>query len=261
MRNRDVTAPEYDAAWAKANNSLGIKIEQARRDMGILQEDVSKRLASYGVTVSRKSISKWETGLTVPNAHQLIALCHVLGIEDVLGYFGRPVLNREGFRKLKEYKQDLIASGRYEPDYIDSEIRYIDMPVGILPVAAGTGEYLDSDAFEMVSYPQSSIPQGADFGVRVSGDSMEPVYHDGQIVWVQRCDALRPGEVGIFVYGGEGYLKAYREQSPSEADAEAFAYGDGRVRSQPVLVSYNTQYDPILISPEEYFKIVGRVLR
>ena len=261
MRNRNVTTPEYDVAWAKANNSLGMKIEQARRDMGILQEDVSKRLASYGVTVSRKSISKWETGLTVPNAHQLIALCHVLGIEDVLGYFGKPVLNREGFRKLKEYKQDLIASGRYKPDNMGGEIRYIDMPVGILPVAAGVGEYLDSDAFEMLSYPQSAVPQDAEFGVRVSGDSMEPVYHDGQIVWVQRCDSLRAGEVGIFVYGGKGYLKEYREQRPTGADAEAFAYGDGCVRSQPLLVSYNTQYDPIPVSPEEYFKIVGRVLR
>ena len=32
----------------------------------------------------------------------------------------------------------------------------------------------------------SSVPAGAEFGIYVSGDSMEPRYHSGQIVWV-RC--------------------------------------------------------------------------
>lgn len=261
MKIRSANVPEYDVEAAKESNSLGVKIEEARQALKISQEEVSKRLSAYGVTTGLTAISKWEKGVTVPNAHQLIALCYVLGIVDVLGYFGKPALSREGFRKLREYKQDLIASGRYEPDDMDSEIRYIDMPVSLLPVAAGVGEYLDSDAFEMVSYPQSSVPQGAEFGVRVSGDSMEPVYHDGQIVWVQRCDSLRTGEVGVFVYGGKGYLKEYREQAPNVADVDAFAYGDGRVRAQAVLVSYNKQYGLIPVSPEEYFKIVGRVLR
>ena len=42
----------------------------------------------------------------------------------------------------------------------------------------------------MVSFPEKSVPKGADFGVRVSGDSMEPVYHDGQIVWVEECETV-----------------------------------------------------------------------
>ena len=71
--------------------------------------------------------------------------------------------------------------------------------------------------FEMVSFPESSIPDGAEFGVRVSGDSMEPVYHDGQIVWVQRCETLRTGEVGVMIYDGQGYIKAYAEQEPDDS--------------------------------------------
>ena len=31
----------------------------------------------------------------------------------------------------------------------------------------------------MISFPEDKVPDGADFGIRVSGDSMEPVYHDG----------------------------------------------------------------------------------
>ncbi len=111
------------------------------------------------------------------------------------------------------------------------------MPVSDLPVSAGTGAFLDEGNFEMVSFPESSIPDGAEFGVRVSGDSMEPVYHDGQIVWVQQCENTRTGEVGVMIYDGQGYIKAYAEQEPD--DPEAYLGSDGVRRMQPVMVSYN----------------------
>ena len=138
------------------------------------------------------------------------------------------------------------------------EIRYLDMPVSALPVSAGTGAFLDEGNFEMVSFPESSIPDGAEFGVRVSGDSMEPVYHDGQIVWVQQCETLRTGEVGVMIYDGQGYIKAYAEQEPD--DPEAYLGSDGVRWMQPVLVSYNKAYAPKPVSPELEFRIVGRVL-
>ena len=138
------------------------------------------------------------------------------------------------------------------------EIRYLDMPVSDLPVSAGTGAFLDEGNFEMVSFPESSIPDGAEFGVRVSGDSMEPVYHDGQIVWVQQCETLRPGEVGVMIYDGQGYIKAYAEQEPE--NPEAYLSSDGVRRMQPVMVSYNKAYAPKPASPELEFRIVGRVL-
>ena len=132
------------------------------------------------------------------------------------------------------------------------------MPVSDLPVSAGTGAFLDEGNFEMVSFPESSIPDGAEFGVRVSGDSMEPVYHDGQIVWVQQCETLRTGEVGVMIYDGQGYIKAYAEQEPE--DPETYLCSDSVRRMQPVLVSYNKVYAPKPASPELEFRIVGRVL-
>lgn len=170
----------------------------------------------------------------------------------------RPLLNAEGRRKVREYREDLIASGKYREVLPVLEIRYRDMPVSDLPVSAGTGAFLDEGNFEMVSFPESSIPDGAEFGVRVSGDSMEPVYHDGQIVWVQQCETLRTGEVGVMIYDGQGYIKAYAEQEPD--DPEAYLSSDGVRRMQPVMVSYNKAYAPKPASPELEFRIVGRVL-
>ena len=54
--------------------------------------------------------------------------------------------------------------------------------------------------FQQIQVPASSVPAGAEFGIYVSGDSMEPRYHNGQIVWVKRCEELKCGDIGIFVY-------------------------------------------------------------
>lgn len=49
-----------------------------------------------------------------------------------------------------------------------------------LPVSAGTGQFLDSDRFSEIEVGDE-VSSSADFGVRVCGDSMEPLYLDGQI--------------------------------------------------------------------------------
>ena len=114
--------------------------------------------------------------------------------------------------------------------------------------------------FETISFPKSAVPDRADFGVRVCGDSMEPVYHDGQIAWIQECSELSPGEVGIFMYDGDGYIKMYDEQEPCEAERYDFTDSDGTLHMQSVLISYNKKYEPKLVSPLVRFSIVGRVL-
>ena len=170
-------------------------------------------------------------------------------------------MNEVGMKKVAEYKADLIASGKYKPAVKPSTvIKFIEMPVSNLAVSAGTGEFLDEGNFEMVSFPESSVPRGAEFGIRVSGDSMEPVYHNGQIVWVQQCSRVNVGEVGIFIYDGDGYLKVYDEQEPDEEDREYFMDSSGTVHMQPIMISYNQKYEPRLISAHAGFQVVGRVL-
>lgn len=250
-------ASARDMTAARAENLVGERIAQARRDAGMSLEALSRKLADYALPISYKGLSKWERGETVPNAYQLMAVCLALDIRDLLD--AAPELNAAGRRKLADYKADLIASGRYAPAAAAAPLAYIDMPVYYLPVSAGTGMFLDEDDCEMIGFPRASVPSGAEFGLRIAGDSMEPVYRDGQIVWVQSCDTLRPGEVGIFVYDGEGYIKAYGEQEPDEP--EAFTDSYGVIRRQPVLISYNQKYAPRPVSPEAAFRIVGRVLR
>ena len=252
----------YSAEDEKRNNVIGERLSEELKSRKLSKKEFCVTLKRYGVDVSQSALGKWTNGLTVPNAYQLLAICYALDLTDGLAAFTReytPLLNEVGMEKVRAYREDLAATGKYAPTpKTTSYIRYVDMPVSNLRVSAGTGSFLDEDNFEMVSFPESSIPDGAEFGVRVSGDSMEPVYHDGQIVWVQQCETLRTGEVGVMIYDGQGYIKAYAEQEPD--DPEAYLSSDGVRRMQPVMVSYNKAYAPKPASPELEFRIVGRVL-
>ena len=207
-------------------------------------------------------------GKRIHHSQHLPTSCNLLRIEHQGGSFllykdlseTRPSKCHRA-KKVAEYEMDLIASRRYQPDAEEpAEIDYIMMPVSELPVSAGLGAFLEGEMFQQIQVPASSVPAGAEFGIYVSGDSMEPRYHNGQIVWVKRCEELECGDIGIFVYDDCGYLKKYDEHTPDKSQAEFLTDSYGVVHNQPVLVSLNTKYSPILISPEQRFEVVGKVL-
>lgn len=254
----------YHAGTARAENVIGKQLAAARQRRGLSLNALSALLQEYGLSIQRQGLGKWESGDAVPSAYQLLAVCHALDIEDGVSYFTGHVseaLNAEGLEKLRSYKQDLIASGRYDPaPAADTKLRYIEMPVSTLSAAAGTGMFLDEENFDLMRFPASTVPAGAEFGIRVRGDSMEPVYQDGQIVWVKTCKSLHPGEVGIFMYDGNGYIKVYEEQEPEDSLRDSYRDMSGELHMQPILISYNEKYAPRPVIPELGFCIVGRVL-
>lgn len=250
----------WNAAEERAENVIGQRLSIERKQRGLTLEALRELLQNHGVEIQIQGLNKWEKGLTVPNAYQFIALCRILGIEDCMVGMESVLLNDTGLRKLDEYKMDLIASGRYRPAPERYTETYIEMPISTLAVSAGVGEFLDEGGFEMIRFPQSAVPSNADFGVRVNGDSMEPVYHDGQIVWVEKRDTLQPGEVGVFIYNGEGYLKIYDLQQPATEEMDDYMDSAGVLHQQVILVSYNERYTPKRILPSDSFSIVGRIL-
>lgn len=249
----------FHAGDAREQNLIGKRLQEERKARKYSLDDVSALLEAYGVAVQRGAVSKWELGTTVPNAYQLLALCSAYGIEDAVAFFsGTDLLDAAGRKKVAEYRDDLIASGRYAPRLPAEHIPYVSMPVSLLSASAGTGNFLDDENFETVEFPANTVPEGADFGIRVNGDSMEPVYADGQTVWVKECSSLRPGETGLFLLNGSGYIKVYGEQEPEER--ETYTDSCGVLHMQAVLISYNPRYRPITVGCEDSLQIVGKVL-
>lgn len=158
---------------------------------------------------------------------------------------------------LNNYREFLESNPRYTINY---QVAMIEMPVSLLPASAGYGDFLDDENMEAREFPASSVPDGADFAVPVDGDSMEPLYQDGQLAWIQLTPSLNVGDVGLFIVDGHGYIKTYDEQEPDEEVYEDFLDCDGFLHPQIVLISQNRDYDPKIITPSMDFRIVGRVL-
>lgn len=111
-----------------------------------------------------------------------------------------------------------------------------------MSVSAGRGIYLDSDASDEINIPNTSKTQIADYALRINGNSMEPKYHNGDILLIQTCESVEVGELGIFVLDGEAYFKQY---------------GGDR------LISFNPEYGDILLkdftTAECYGKVIGKL--
>ena len=226
---------------------LGRIIATYRKQNNLSQTQLSEILIKNGFKASNKAVSSWEKDTTEPSASLLLFLCKLLGITDIYGeYYGNnpsnPLsgLNEEGKEKALDYIQLLVDSGKFQNATIipfRRTIRLFD-----IPASAGVGNFLDGDNFTEVEVGEE-VPTTADFGIRLSGDSMEPRFVNGQIVWVQKQDTLNNGEIGIFFLDGNAYCKKLQ-------DDEKGLY----------LISLNSTYEPIAINENQTFKIFGKVV-
>lgn len=152
---------------------------------------------------------------------------------DGVGYTAfSQCLEREYKRTVEEKKKKNSA---YELDDESTvKILFYDMPV-----SAGCGYYLDSTRAQKITIASTPLTEKADFALRVSGDSMEPKFSDGDIVIIESGARVDEGKVGIFVLNGEGYIKKF---------------GGDR------LISLNPSYADIKIKPDDTFECKGLVL-
>lgn len=227
---------------------LGTTIAKYRKEKKLNQSQLAEKLESYGIYVKQNSVSAWEKGTATPNAKQLLALCEILGIYDIYTDFIGPNpinplrnLNEAGRNKVLAYISDLEATGNYKLAEVVPIHVLRERKVFYNTVSAGTGSFLDGDDYKMVS--SADIPEAATFGVYVDGDSMEPMFHDRDLIWIEQTAALDDGEIGIFYLDGNAYVKKFQNN-----------------RLGSYLISLNKKYEPIPITENSSFRIFGRVL-
>lgn len=106
--------------------------------------------------------------------------------------------------------------------------------------SAGTGQYLNDVRVERIGLP---VDVDADFVIPIKGDSMEPDYQDGDLIFIQTSVELNDGVIGVFNYNGEAYIK----QLVIDED-------------QAYLHSLNPEYKDMPITQETDFRIIGEVV-
>ena len=149
------------------------------------------------------------------------------------------------FAALKKVKAESAPAGKVLPfssivtpnnssDFARKTVLLYD-----LPVSAGPGVYLDDSLADEISIPNNTKTASTDFALRISGNSMEPKYRDGDILLVEDADSVEIGELGIFILDGNGYFKKF---------------GGDR------LISLNSEYGDILLRDYAESVCCGRVI-
>lgn len=141
------------------------------------------------------------------------------GVLDV--EFRRCEADRQADRAtaLREQQQQMEAGEMLEPEKV---IRF-RVSEYTMPMSAGTGQEAGQEFpkdRELVKAP----PRGTSYISHVNGESMEPTYHNGDMVFVHACEEIPIGRIGVFLMDGKQWIKEL---------------GDG------VLISHNSEYDPI----------------
>ena len=184
--------------------NLGKKLNEVREAAGITRARLADLLNEKGYDVKVYTIGKWETGASKPSVEVFLAICDICRVLDIRQTFA-------GKRLLRLYD---------------------------IPVSAGQGNYLDDAEYEMIEV-DSTVPNSADYAVRVSGDSMMPRFVDRQITFIHEQSVLNEGEIGIFCLNGDAYLKKLEKG---------------------YLVSLNPAYPPIPIRDYDDLSVMGKVV-
>lgn len=123
----------------------------------------------------------------------------------------------------------------------------IKIPLENLSVSAGPGLELvddfDNVENEYIEIDADDFPK-VDRAFRVRGNSMEPKYHDDDIVLVKSQSVLENGEIGIFILNNNGYIKKFHIDE----------------NNNRTLVSLNKDYLPIHLGLTDDVIVVGKVL-
>lgn len=228
--------------------TLGDRIRKFRTALGLRQQDIADMLGES----SGRVIYNWEKGVGKPECTKIPRLCEILHItaDELLGcktMNETPTASEwsaiKKFRVLDEHGKEVV-SFLLESEYKRamksvSKFRKITIDHYFLPASAGTGNFLDSDMKEEITVNESTEADSADYVITVSGNSMEPTFCDGDKVFVQKCDSVDVGNIGIFVLNGDVYIKELGNKQ---------------------LISHNKNYKPIAIKEDDSIYCCGKVL-
>lgn len=202
------------------------RISEVMKQRGLTQAELIRRSIPYqqelGIDLSRGALSQYLNNKSSPDRYKLLLLSKTLNvsIEWLMGYD----TNDSSLNQDKKIKDGM-------PFVFVNSI-----------LSAGTGIIdFDPDNFMGTAYVSSVPPH--DLAFFVDGDSMKPLFSDGEIVFVEKTVEFHNGQIIAIQIGDHAYIKkAYSE--------------NGQLR----LVSLNPDYEEIVVKPDSNIYPIGKVI-
>ena len=184
--------------------NFGSLLKERRTAMKLTQGDLAEMLH-----VNRNTVINWENDKSKPDYSMLPEICTLLGIQ-LHEFFGLPseipptALERRVLKNLRALSPssqrvvDKMIHTMVEEEYLAKDRamknEYALFLVRPGMVAAGVGDYVPEEAPTYTFLRKNTINEKADGIVMVDGDSMEPVYHNGDYVYYSSTSTAYPGE-------------------------------------------------------------------
>lgn len=193
-------------------------IKSRRKELNLTLEQVGDL-----VGVGKSTVRKWETG-------------------DI-----------ENMKRDKIVK--LAKALRVSPSYImgieDEKPQLETIPVKKIPVvskiSAGMPIYTEENLIDYIYFATKNLNSNKEeFGLQVSGDSMDKLFQDGDVVVVEKDSTVENGQLGVVLVNGyNGTVKRIR-------------YNNDQIILIPE--SNNPSHYPQVYGKDDEVKIVGRIV-
>lgn len=214
------------------------KLKARRKELKITQKDIADQLG-----ISYQAYSAWERGVKEPSKEKVNRLEQILRVPK--GYFTEieiarlyNVLSNKGQNQVLEYTRRLVQEESRKIVTVSENLYeyhvYEKMSAGI-----GASVY-DNRNYDTVYFNEELVH---DFASWVSGDSMEPKYHNDSVALIRETGFDYDGAVYAVVWNFQTFIKkVYREKEGLR------------------LVSINKAYKDIYIPYDENPRIVGKIV-
>jgi phage transcriptional repressor len=185
-----------------------------------IKKNISQEELANILSVNRATIANYESGRRALTIDKLEELLEALGV-NLTDFFNSNNLETKKIKNEEQRKIPILSD-----------------------VSAGYGKEALEEATHWIKLP-SVIAKNADFGTFVSGDSMEPKINDGDLLLVQNIPQLDSGMIGIFLLNDNVFCKRYHYNP---------------ITKKTVLKSLNLNYKPIIVTDDDDFRIIGKVV-
>ena len=215
------------------------KLKARRKELKMTQKDIADQLG-----ISYQAYSAWERGIKEPSREKVSKLEKLLRVPK--GYFTEieivrlyNTLSNKGKNQVVEYARELVEKEKAQQVISVSENLYEYHVYEKMSAGIGASVYDDRN-YDTVYFNEELAH---DFASWVSGDSMEPKYHNGSVALIRETGFDYDGAVYAVVCNHQTYIKrVYREENGLR------------------LVSINPKYKDIFISYDEDPRVVGIIV-
>lgn len=208
-------------------NTIASQIKKLRKSRGWTQPQLADKLS-----VSKQTISNWETGIKVPRMGSLQKLANIFNVR--IGEITNASIVSD--------EENMQPSNIIYPEGLER----VQIPlVGTIacgdPITAE--ENIDGYIEETFEKP---VPSGTLFALRCKGQSMEPTIPDKAIVVIHEQPEVEDGEIA-----------AVQVDHDTEATLKRIKHQGNMI----LLMPDNKEYDPIILNKDNPGRIIGKAIK